>query len=444
MPYTSLSKRDIKIMLDKLQLSNIDDLFNIVSDKFKVDFSKFDLPKSFSEQEILNHMSKISDLNSSHKNLCFIGGGAYDHYVPKVVDFLSSRSEFYTAYTPYQPEVSQGTLQYLYEFQTMICELSGMDIANASLYDGASAVAEACSMAISSNKKNKILLSSTLNPNYINVVKTYFSTNNINLELIQNKSGVIDCNNLSEKIDKNTSCIVVQSPNCNGLLEDWEKIVKDKKYEDILVIAVSDPMSLSLIKTPYDCGCDVYVGEGQSLGNYLSFGGPYIGLFSTLSKYARKIPGRIIGRTDDVDGKEGFVMTLQTREQHIRRDRATSNICTNQGLLALRSTIYMSLLGKDGLPEIAEICFQNAQYAAKKLNEIKGFSLHYNNREFLKEFVLKIPFSASKFIIDARAKGFSLSGLPEDCTDSLLLLAFTEKRTKEDIDRLVDFFKNYN
>ena len=443
MSYTSLSKKDIKIMLDKLEISNVDELFNIVSEKFKIDFSKFDLPESYSEQEILKHISEISDLNSSTKNLCFVGGGAYDHYVPKVVDFLSSRSEFYTAYTPYQPEVSQGTLQYLYEFQTMICELSGMDIANASLYDGASAVAEACSMSVSSNRKNKILLSSTLNNNYIDVVKTYFSTNNVKLELINNKSGLIDYSDLSRKIDENTSCIVVQSPNANGLLENWEKVVKNKKYQDILVIAVSDPVSLSLVKTPYDCGCDVYVGEGQSLGNHLSFGGPYIGLFATLSKYARKIPGRIIGRTDDIDGKEGFVMTLQTREQHIRRDRATSNICTNQGLIALRSTIYMSLLGKDGLPEIADICFQNAQYAANQLNKIKGLSLHYNNREFLKEFVLKVPFSASKFILDAEKEGFLVSQLPGNSSDSLLLLAFTEKRTKEDIDNLVNFFKNY-
>ena len=444
MSYSPLTDSDIKSMLKKLDLSSIEELFNIVPDKFKVDYEKFNIDKSLSEQDVLNKLTEIGKQNISSSNISFLGGGAYDHYVPKVVDFLSSRSEFYTAYTPYQPEVSQGTLQYLYEFQTMICELSGMDIANASLYDGASAVAEACSMAISANNKSKILLSNSLNPSYKDVIETYFSCNGIDIDFIDTKDGVTDISNMKDKITDDVACVVVQSPNYFGLIEDWKKIVQNKKNEDVLVVAVSDPMSLSILKSPGESGCDVYVGEGQSLGNYLIYGGPYIGLFSTLSKYARKIPGRIIGRTEDVDGKEGFVMTLQTREQHIRRERATSNICTNQGLIALRATIYMSLLGKEGLPSIAHICYKNAQYAAEEIIKLKSFDLLYDNRNFIKEFVVKTSHSVSTIIDDAAKKGFNLGTLPHDSDDSLLLIACTEQRSKDDIDKLVEFLKSYN
>ena len=443
MSYSPLTDSDIKSMLKKLDLSSIEELFNIVPDKFKIDYKKFNIDKNLSEQDVLNKLTAIGKQNISSSNTSFLGGGAYDHYVPKIVDFLSSRSEFYTAYTPYQPEVSQGTLQYLYEFQTMICELSGMDISNASLYDGASAVAEACSMAVSVNNKSKILLSNSLNPNYKDVVETYFSCNGIDVDYIDTKAGVTDISTMKDKITDDVACVVVQSPNYFGLIEDWKKIVQNKKNEDVLVVAVSDPMSLSILKSPGELGCDVYVGEGQSLGNYLIYGGPYIGLFSTLSKYARKIPGRIIGRTEDLDGKEGFVMTLQTREQHIRRERATSNICTNQGLIALRATIYMSLLGKEGLPSIAHICYENAQYAAEQIVELKSFDLLYDNRNFIKEFVVKTSHSVSQLIDDASKEGFNLGGVANDSDDSLLLIACTEQRSKDDIDKLVNFLKSY-
>ena len=445
MTYVPITDNDVSEMLKKIKnADSVDDLFSVVPKQFHLDFDNFNIPESLSEQEVFDKLKGIGNLNIASGNLNFSAGGAYDHYVPKVVDFLSGRSEFYTAYTPYQPEVSQGTLQYLYEFQSMICELSQMEVSNASLYDGASAVAEACSLASAYNNKKKMLLSSTLNPNYINVVKTYFSYNDISVELIDQSDGITNFDSLDSLIDDETSCIVIQSPNYYGLLEDWAEFVKYKEcYKDILVIAVSDPLSLSIINTPGDCGCDVYVGEGQSLGNYLLYGGPYIGLFSTKLKYVRKMPGRIIGRTEDVDGKDGFVMTLQTREQHIRRDRATSNICTNQGLIALRCTIYMALLGKKGIPGIANICFENAHYAANEISDLDNFDLNFKSLSFVKEFVIKTKFSASKLQNDASNNGYNFNLLENDKTDSMFMLAFTEKYSKSHIDKFVNYLKNY-
>ena len=444
MSYTPITDDDVAEMLKVIRAKSIDELFDVVPEEFKLDYDNFDVPNAYSEQEVFSLLSSMGNMNYAAQNKTFIGGGAYDHYVPKIVDFLANRSEFYTAYTPYQPEVSQGTLQYLYEFQTMICELSGMDISNASLYDGASAVAEACSMAIAVNSKRKILVSSTINPSYLDVIKSYFSYNNVEITILESKDGISDIDQLDDALDDETACIVVQSPNYHGLLEDWSEFTKYKeKYNKLLVVGVSDPQSLSLIKSPGECDCDVYVGEGQSLGNYLSFGGPYIGLFSAKQKYARKMPGRIIGRTEDVDGKEGFVMTLQTREQHIRRERATSNICTNQGLIALRCTIYMALMGKKGLPSIAEICFQNAQYAAHEISKLDKFNLKFDNISFIKEFVIETDHSVKDLIDDASKNGYNISSIKNDDSDSLLLLAFTEKYNRADIDGFVSYLKSY-
>ena len=444
MSYIPITDNDVVEMLKVIKEKSIDDLFNVVPNKFRLDYDKFNVPNAYSEQEVFSLLNNMGNTNYAAKNKTFIGGGAYDHYVPKIVDFLASRSEFYTAYTPYQPEVSQGTLQYLYEFQTMICELSGMDISNASLYDGASAVAEACSMAIAVNSKQKILISSTINPSYLAVIKSYFSYNNIEIQILESESGISDLSKLDDALDDETACIVVQSPNYYGLLEDWTNFTKYKeKYKNLLVVGVSDPQSLSLIKSPGECDCDVFVGEGQSLGNYLSFGGPYIGLFAAKQKYARKMPGRIIGRTEDVDGKEGFVMTLQTREQHIRRERATSNICTNQGLIALRCTIYMALMGKKGLPGIVETCFQNSQYAAQEISKLEKFNLKFNNTSFIKEFVIETQHSVKKLIDDASKNGYNISSVKDDKTDNLILLAFTEKYNRIDIDGFVSYLKQY-
>ena len=435
----SITKNQLDEVLKKLSLDSIEDLFKIIPESFKFDINSLSIKDALSEQELTNYFNILGDKNlNSSNSLFFMGGGSYDHYVPKVVDTLSSRSEFYTAYTPYQAEVAQGTLQYLYEFQTMVCQLSGMEVSNASLYDGASSLAEACSMSISITKNKKILLSKSVHPSYVKVLKTYLDPIGIEIEYFDlSENGTTNC---SDEIENDFACIVIQSPNYYGLVEDLEAFNRVKGKS--MFIVISDPVSASLLKSPGDCGCDIYVGEAQSLGNYMSFGGPNIGLLASKKKYIRKMPGRIIGRTEDVDGKEAYSMVLQTREQHIRRDKATSNICTNQGLLALRSTIYLALLG-NSLAEVAKICYNNSQYAADKIEELKGFSIYKNNRSFIKEFVVKTTGSASLIQREAAENKILIDKPKTDKNDNKLLFAFTEKRTKEEIDSLIDFLKNY-
>ncbi len=432
------TNKDVEDMLSTIGINNVDELFKIIPEKYRYDIESLELNDFQSEQEIDLDLSILSNSNLHAQNsICFLGGGSYDHYIPRIVDTLSSRSEFYTAYTPYQPEVSQGTLQYLYEFQSMLCQLSGMEIANASLYDCASSIAEACSMSIKSDKRNRILISDMVNPNYIEVVKTYFKERNVKIDIIKSSNGLINNNSIENIMSDDVACIVVQNPNYYGLIENIEKISAVK--EESLLICVSDPISMSLLKSPGDSGCDVYVGEGQPLGNYMQLGGPYIGLFATKLKYARKMPGRIIGKTIDLDGKNGYVMTLQTREQHIRRERATSNICTNQGLLALRCTIYMALLGKQGLPGVAKLCYNNAQYAASAIEKMDNFALFEDNRSFIKEFVVKTKLSAKNIQREAIKRNILIDIPVNDLSDNLLLLAFTEKRSRNDIDKLIEY-----
>ena len=441
MANVSLTNIQINEILKKLSLKSIDDLFDIIPNKFKFNIDDLSIGEALSEQELDNFFSDISNNNINATNsLFFMGGGAYDHYIPKVVDTISSRSEFYTAYTPYQPEVSQGTLQYLYEFQSMICSLTGMDVSNASLYDGASAIAEACSMAINTTKKHKILVSGLLNPNYVDVIKTYLKPRDVDIVLINEENGETCFNKCKDLIDDDTACIVVQSPNYYGIVEDWSLYNSIKN--NALLIAVSDPITLPLLKTPGDSGVDIYAGEGQTLGNYLEYGGPYLGLLSCNKQFIRKIPGRIIGKTEDIDGKDAYAMVLQTREQHIRRDRATSNICTNQGLLALRATIYMSLMGKTGMYDIAKLSFNNAHYAASQIKNIRNFNILYDNMKFVKEFVVETKISATQIQNDALSKGI-LVDKPITDDDNKLLLAFTEKRNKDEIDLLINFLKTY-
>ncbi|MBT3251022.1 MAG: aminomethyl-transferring glycine dehydrogenase subunit GcvPA [Candidatus Marinimicrobia bacterium] len=436
-PTTENIERDI---LENMGLDNFDDLIKIVPDKLR---SRLDvgIGKPLSEMELLNLSNSIAETNqSAFEKINFIGGGVYDHFIPAAVNFISSRSEFYTAYTPYQAEVSQGTLQAMYEFQTLICELSGMDASNASLYDGASAVAEACSMALAISRKKKIILSSLLTPQYQDVIKTYMANRGVELLYIPDNNGKTDIDWISSNLE-DAACVIIQSPNYYGQLEDWSLFKEKMINSKALLIAVSNPLDLSIIKSPGECGADIYAGEGQSLGNAMAYGGPYLGLIATKTKYVRKMPGRIIGKTTDIEGKEGFVLTLQTREQHIRRENATSNICTNQGLLALRATIYLSLMGKVKYPELAELCTYKAHYTADKISQIPGFSVQFGN-EFLKEFVIKCPSSAKEIIRMGEEKGFFLSSLAGDQTDRLLLIAVTEKRTKDEIDMLIDFLSD--
>ena len=433
MKYIQNTNKDIQKMLKEIGVKSFDSLIESIPSEIRFKDS-FNIGDALSEYELILETSKLKNNNL----ICFMGNGIYDHYVPSVVDFISSRSEFYTSYTPYQAEVSQGTLQYLYEFQSMIASLSGMEVSNASLYDGASALAEACSMAINISKKKTILLSSTINSKYIDVVKTYLSNRGIEIHLLPAESAYTSMNSIEKYNLSDIACIAIQSPNNYGLIENWSKW-SDRIESETLLIGVSDPMALPIIKSPGECGVDIYCGEGQSLGNYMNLGGPVLGLISTNRKHVRKMPGRIIGKTEDLDSKEGYVLTLQAREQHIRRDKANSNICTNQSLLALRSTIYMSLLGDSGLRKIAELCFSKAQYAANKISEIDGFSILYNDYNFIKEFIVLTKFSTKKIISEAQKEGIGLSSSGNN--DDKLLIAVTEKRTKEEIDKLVDLLK---
>ena len=438
----SITKDELDDILNKLSLDKIDDLFSIIPNKYKFNINELSINEAMSEQELNDLFVDISNRNVHAQNaICFMGGGSYDHYIPKIVDTISSRSEFYTAYTPYQPEVSQGTLQYLYEFQSMICSLTGMDVSNASLYDGASAVAEACAMSVNITRRKKILISSLLHPSYIKVIKTYLEPRGVIIEIIDHNNSETSLKSFKSLFDDKVASIVIQSPNYLGIVEDWSVFsnIKDKS----LLIGVSDPISLSLLEPPGKLGVDIYAGEGQSLGNYMEYGGPYLGLLACKKMYTRKIPGRIIGKTEDVNGDEAYAMVLQTREQHIRRDRATSNICTNQGLLALRATIYMALLGKKGIYDVAKICFNNSHYAALKISKLKNFNILNNNMKFIKEFVVETSISASKIQSDAISENLLIDRPLNDSDDNKLLLAFTEKRKKNEIDTLINFLKCY-
>ncbi|MAX09297.1 MAG: aminomethyl-transferring glycine dehydrogenase [Candidatus Marinimicrobia bacterium] len=433
MKYIQNTDSDIQKMLDSIGVSSFEDLLKlIVPEKLRLK-DKLNIGEPKSELDLIIDTDNIKRKNKALT--CYDGGGVYDHYIPSVVDFISSRSEFYTSYTPYQAEVSQGTLQYLYEFQSMISALSGLEVSNASLYDGGSALAEACSMSVNISNKDKILLSSTINPSYIEVLKTYFSHRGVSIEFISHDSGISSKNKKFNFDDY--ACVVIQSPNYYGLIENWKDWSSEIDGRAIL-IAVSDPVSLSLLESPGECGADIYCGEGQSLGNYMNFGGPFLGLLSSRIKYVRRMPGRIVGKTDDLNGKDGYVLTLQAREQHIRRDRANSNICTNQSLMALRASVYMSLLGRKGLSEIAKICFNKSQYAAKAISSLSGFKIPYGYN-FIKEFVVESKASSVKIVENALNEGISLSSLTG--SNNKLLIAITEKRTKEDIDSLVCFLE---
>jgi len=436
MPYIPVTDKQEKEMLNFLGFKNYDQLLKIIPEKLRIKNS-LNLKKGLSEFEIEKEINNLVKKNNpASEGLCFLGGGAYDHYVPKIVDFIASRSEFYTAYTPYQSEVSQGTLQYLFEFQSMICELSGMDVANASLYDAASAVAEACSLSVNTTRRKKIAISTSVNPKYIDVVKTYMQNRKVEIDFISSKRGITDINDI-EFLENNYAAIIIQSPNYYGLLED---ISKFKTNDNTLLVSINDPIALSIMESPAKLGADIYIGEGQVLGNYMSYGGPYLGLFATTKKYIRKLPGRIVGKTLDKDGKEGFTLTLQTREQHIRRESATSNICTNQGLLALRAAVYMAIVGKK-MSNLANICYSKSQYTADLIEDLNGFSIPYS-RQFIKEFLVKTPVPSEYIVKEALKNNIFIQSVCKN-KESFLLIALTEKRTKSDIKTLVKFLKNY-
>jgi len=440
MKYISLGDKDKKEMMAKVGIDSLKTLFSSIPEELKLKKS-LRIPPPFSEQELLRYFDSIRSQIKYSEYLSFYGGGAYNHFIPYTVDYLSSRGEFLTPYTPYQPEVSQGTLQVIFEYQTLICQLTGMDIANASLYDGASGAAEAVLMAHRLKGRSKVLIARTLHPQYREVIRTYVKNVAITTEEVAySPTGEIDFQDLEEKIDKETSAVVCQSPNFMGVIENLEKISElARSHHALFIIVVTEPISLGLLEAPGKLGADVVTGEAQSFGIPLSFGGPYLGFLACSKDFLRQLPGRIAGQTSDVEGRRGFVLTLSTREQHIRRERATSNICTNQAWCALRATIFLETLGREGMREVAWHNIQKANYALEKLVQINGVKRRFKG-SFFNEFVLELSKEWSRVEGILRQKkiigGISLEEFyPE--LKNCALFCFTEVHKKQDIDRFV-------
>jgi glycine dehydrogenase subunit 1 len=390
-------------------------------------------------------MGELASKNQAcDRTVSFLGGGCYDHFVPAVVDTVAGRSEFYTAYTPYQAEASQGTLQVGFEFQSLMCELTGMDVGNASMYEAATAMTEGALMARSvGDRSGNFVVSATVHPEYRSTLETYSKNLGVEVRVVPAPAGISDVAEIKRRCDDQTSAILVQHPNFFGHLEPMDEIVAVAANAGAAVVQAFDPISLGLLKRPGDYGVDIAVAEGQSLGTPMQYGGPFLGIFTCKDRFVRKIPGRIVGQTVDRNGKPCFVLTLQTREQHIRRDKATSNICTNQGLIALRASAYLALMGPNGLKEAAELCWEKSHYAAEVLGQVKGLKLKYN-APFFKEFVLETPRPAEELIRKLNTHGFH-AGVPLGAwypgMENCLLMAVTEKRTRDEIDRLAESWK---
>ncbi|MBN2540703.1 MAG: aminomethyl-transferring glycine dehydrogenase subunit GcvPA [Bacilli bacterium] len=434
--YFPHTKQDIELMLKELNISSIDELFAAVPKEVLLDH-EYDLPSEMSEMEVRNYLKTLSDKNQ--ELLIFSGLGLYDHYTPSVIDAITSRQEFLTSYTPYQPEVSQGTLQYIFEYQSMIQSLTGLDVSNASMYDGTTAAAEACFMACSISRRNKILISSTMHPSAIQVIKTYLRFKGHEFEMVPAKDGVLDQDALSGMLDKEVAGLIVQNPNFFGLIESYDGLADLLHENKSIFIQHGDISALGVLKTPGENGADIACGDCQSLGMPLSFGGPTIGYLATIKKHVRKMPGRICGYTTDTFGNRAFVLTLQAREQHIRRAKANSNICSNQSLLVLYSTVYLSIMGKQGIKEVNSLSYQNAHYLYDQLLKTKKFFDPFQ-QPFLKEFTLETTLShdliKEALLANGIFGGFSLSGFSDDY-ENLINFAVTEKRTKAEIDKLL-------
>ena len=428
-------------MLHQIGLDSTEDLFDSIPAELRL---KRDLktPAALSELELLSGFEQKAGRNTAANRPSFLGAGAYSHYSPTVVDHIISRSEFFTAYTPYQPEISQGTLQVIFEFQTLVCQLTGMEVANASMYDGSTALAEAVLMAERVTRRSKVIACGAIHPEYMDVVRTYVQHAGIDLEVagVDPNTGRAS-NEFEALLDDKTAAIVVQSPNFFGCIEDVQALA-DKAHAAgaLLILAITESISMGLLRSPADSGADIVVAEGQSFGIPLSFGGPYLGLFATRERYARQIPGRLVGEAYDKQGRRGFVLTLATREQHIRREKATSNICTNEGLIALAATVYMETMGRRGLQEVAQQCAQKAAYAARQISALPGFSLPYSASRF-NEFVVRTPIDAGRLLKDLAEKENITGGLPlsryfpDQPND--LLVCVTEINSRREIDALV-------
>lgn len=423
-------------MLKRIGVSSFEELLKIIPEKIRVK-GELKLPRPLSELEVQRLLREIASENI-HTYASFLGGGSYDHFIPSVIDHIISRPEFYTAYTPYQAEVSQGTLQSIYEYQSLIAELFKMDVSNASMYDGASALAESIHMARDITQRDKVLLSQTLNPLYLEVIKTYGQGLKVEFVDVPERDGITDLDSLRERLSDSIACLIVQHPNYYGNLENIFEISEAIHSIGGLLIVSVDPISLGILAPPGEYGADIATAEGQPLGIPLGFGGPYLGIFTTRRDYIRKLPGRLIGETVDREGKRGFVMTLQTREQHIRRERATSNICTNEALCALAASVYLSLFGKEGIREVAYQCVLKSHYLASQIEEIEGYKLTFP-KPFFKEFVIETPIEPKRIIEKFLEEGI-LAGI--DIGNNRMLIAVTEKRTREEMDRYAELLRN--
>lgn len=447
MKFTPHTPEDIQYILQKIGVKDVASLFDSIPQDLKLQ-APLNLPRALSEFEALVELKHLADKNlGTDRLICFAGGGAYDHYIPPVIDTIISRPEFYTAYTPYQAEVSQGTLQVIYEFQSLICRLFEMEVANASMYDCASALAETVHMARDITSRHKILISGTVNPRYREVVATYATGLNVPIQTLPYTANLTtDLKALNNTIDNDTAAVLIQHPNFFGYLESVREIAQITHDKGALVVCAVDPISLGIITPPGAYNADIAVAEGQSLGIPLSFGGPYLGIFTAQKRYIRHMPGRIAARTTDITGKTGYVLALQTREQHIRRERATSNICTNQALCALIATVYLTWAGREGIKEIAKQCCAKTHYLADAIKHIAGFTL-LSDRKFVREFTVKTPVPAQEIVKSGIASGIlpgvDLGDFNPEWSHWLSITA-TEKRTRAELDRYIDFLKTFS
>ena len=433
--YCPNTPEEIREMLDRIGVDDIGDLFGVIPPELRA--RSFEIPPGKSELELMRHMEELADGNGP-RTANFIGGGYYDHFIPAVVDHLAGRAEFYTSYTPYQAECSQGTLQALYEYQTAICALTGMEVSNASLYDGGTALAEAALMALRITGRSRLIVDGAVNPFYRRILRTYLGS--LQVELIETAPDrdIVDRSSLSDLLDDGTAAVILQNPNFFGSIDDLGDLAEKAHSRGALLIVSVYPISLGLVKSPGETGADIVTGDGQSLGNPLSFGGPSFGFIATRRQYIRNLPGRIVGETVDRDGRRGFVLTLQAREQHIKRHRATSNICSNQSLCALRGLFFLCSIGKEGLTELAGLNRDKAEYAKQVLGSIRGITV-LNGAPTFNEFTLELPRDPRQVVERLLARGVA-AGVPlgdhyremENC----LVVTVTEKRTREEIDAL--------
>ena len=441
--FTPHTPQEIEEMLKTIGAESIEDLFAKVPEKHR--FPELNLPEPLTEMEIAQELKEISSANASVDDfISFLGAGAYNHYIPAAVDMILRRGEFYTAYTPYQPEISQGTLQAIFEFQSLMTEISGMDVSNASHYDGATAAAEAANLAYHffRGKRKKVLISRSVNPHYRDTIRTYMQGLEDVAVLGDEQSGSEswDLDRFIENIDNNTAVVLVQYPDFLGRIIDYTKLVNIAHENGALVTFIFNPTAMGMLKPPGEFDADIAVGDGQPLGIPLSFGGPYLGIFTIKEKFVRKLAGRLVGETVDEEGQRAYVLTLTAREQHIRREKSTSNICTNQGLMALAATVYLSLLGKKGFKQVANLCYQKAHYAAEQIDKLDGYELAFKDSPFFHEFVIRTPRPVNEINFHLQNHwilgGYDLSqDYPE--LENHMLVAVTEKISKLDIDDFV-------